>query len=510
MFTHPEKKSNDSAITTIVRNITSIEAELDKITHLTFKLRLERLVERLELEATKPQHWFVASMNLFATPTISPRSTKLGLYKRQKKQLAKQLSEYQNTLKQLTKDYVVDLSANLESYPPINPLEKLMPGTYITVGDLHGNALKLVYILIRHQLIEMGKKTYQKIAKIYNTPIPNPSNNVHYESEMETYNDNMTEFEEILFRCIRASNPNLVGKIVLIGDIIGDRGQDDGYTFPLLYYLLSKKDDHGIGFIKMIVASNHDNIALLKLFHNVDYYPNPEHAMFKRSLMNLETCINMGLIQKEGFVKVIEKHYLPNLKLIAYIEYEDEKGSSHINIFTHAPIPVLLHLQNAANYYDLKIQLDGTKKTLLHMIDSVNTKFISESKGIILSNDSPLSAFIWNRGLSGDDSPKTAKERITGPTPYLPEIYDGCIMHYHHGHDSFNNETDFSCMPNLQTKKEFFENGVAKSALDHMTNYDNDFGRDSNQGIYFTKILKEKNFRPECEQKQTLASCYRK
>lgn len=460
--------------------LTSTKSEKDRIKDEL--ANIEKMLQDLNLQLTS-QSSLATGMpkTLFAGTNPVMRSIKDNQDK--KAQLATQLAKI------MDQDYIVDVSADLKSYPPQHSSEKLLPGDVLPVGDLHGNVLKLIYILVRHQLIHMDPATYQQIVDIYNTPTPSPKSS---DTEINEYKTKMHNFIQIICDCVRGSDPNLVGKIILMGDLLGDRGQNDSYTWVLLHYLLSTKDANGEGFIKTIVASNHDNVALLKLLRDIDYYPDPQNIIFKNSLVNLETCISMGIIDKQFVIKFIEEDYLPNLKLIPYAEYKDDIGNSHIDIFTHAPTYVLANLKKIENLYRITMPLDGTKETLFQLMDNVNEKFISESKGIILSDWNPLSNFVWNRGLTG--SPYT--EQIVDTT-FLPEkLADGSFMHYHHGHDKY---VDNGMLPqsyqNL-TKKEFFENHASKSTFSYMTGYDNNFGWNPTcfTGIYFTKILRGRIF----------------
>lgn len=433
--------------------------------------------------------------SIFSKPKIDPQLESLL---EEQVILTEQLQRQQAMLKTLRNkhydNYIVDTKADLESYPPQHPSERILPGTYIPVGDLHGCALKLIYILLRHQLIHMSREDYDKIVAIYKAPIPNPDS-PDFDSEKIAYKNNLNEYNKIMSECILSADPNLVGKIYLLGDLVGDRGMNDYFTFKLFSLLMSNKDDNGVSIATNTVGSNHDNVALLKLFNNVDCYPSPQHAKYKNSLVNLEKCIAMGLVDKNKIITMITKDYLPNLKIIAYTEHWDENNQHHITLIHHAPCYVYDILQNAAQHYYIDMRLDGSKHNLLTMIDKVNDKFISESKGIIEENN-PLYHLIWDRGLSGQPD-----EDISPTVERLPAIYDDASMHYIHGHDLHKNATamytskDQSCLVGMN-KKQLFERFFGKSILPQMNGYDNNFGREPNEpvGIYFTKILPERKY----------------
>lgn len=378
---------------------------------------------------------------------------------------------------ELKDEYVVDFEANIEIFPPQHPDEKVEKGTYICVGDLHGNALKLIYILVRHQIINMDEATYNSLVAMYKFPLPTTP------EELAPFKDNLMRFINTIADCFESSDPNLVGKVKLMGDLFADRGLNDAYTFILIYCLTRIKDVNNESFVRVIIASNHDNIALLKLLHDIDSYTSsPHRAEIIQSLLNMTAMMDKGLGHKKFIVdKVIKEHYLPHLKVIAYSEYYDDAGKLHIDIFTHAPTFFLFYLQEALRYYELDLKLDGTKATLFKIIDAINEEFKLISGGVILPDD-PLNHFIWDRGLS---------ERLITPENaryFLPAVYDGAIMHYHHGHDML----EMKCEDKTLTKKRIFEKYLAKSALPHMTGYDNLLGKTSDPtGIYFTKKMRE-------------------
>ena len=39
----------------------------------------------------------------------------------------------------------------------------------LTIGDLHGNTLKLIYFLIKEGIVEMSEKDYESLVKLYDS-----------------------------------------------------------------------------------------------------------------------------------------------------------------------------------------------------------------------------------------------------------------------------------------------------------------------------------------------------
>ena len=61
---------------------------------------------------------------------------------------------------------ILSRSANLNLYPHLLTEEELSP--ILAIGDLHGNALKLIYILIEESILKgVSEIDYQKLHNIY-------------------------------------------------------------------------------------------------------------------------------------------------------------------------------------------------------------------------------------------------------------------------------------------------------------------------------------------------------
>jgi hypothetical protein len=384
----------------------------------------------------------------------------------------------------IDKNYIVDCSnIDINQYPQKNLSEKPHPGTYIIVGDLHGNAMKLIYILARHQFISIDAEDYQELSLIYNQPIPDLKN-PDFENQKIKFSKNLERYTEILETAIHSSDPNQIGKLLLLGDILADRGNCDIYTIKLIILLICKKDNNNLGFIKAIIASNHDNVFLLKLINNFNSWSEEDEKHFMKSMVQLEFLFKIELISKKDLLKQIEDYYLPLLKPIFYNEYYDNEGQAHIDLYTHAPTKLFKLIQEAADYYQLDLKLDGTKKTLFLMIDKINEAFFFKSHCVI-NRENPLDKAIWER-ISEGIPPDMMQ--------FLPMTYDNSSICYSHGHDRLS--TDLK--QNEQTQKlstKFLFNLLSKSALSHMTGYDNGLGSSSTHGgNYFTQIIKERKF----------------
>src|SRR5262245_54716215 len=117
-------------------------------------------------------------------------------------------------------EYIEEL-VDIYVYPKKDRHHLVCSGCQITLGDLHGNAMKLLYSLVRHGYINAIKDDYNAFCKLY---IKAP--------HTLTLND-INNFNALLDKM--AMNPQAQGCLVrLIGDVLADRGSNDYFTLKIL------------------------------------------------------------------------------------------------------------------------------------------------------------------------------------------------------------------------------------------------------------------------------------
>lgn len=140
------------------------------------------------------------------------------------------------------------------------PSKMMEPVSSVTIGDLHGNALKLLYFLIREGVLSLAD--------------PN-----QYAAFVEIY---CKSIDEITIQDIKAmrsivnkSSVNNKIKVCLIGDEFADRGSNDYFTLLLLQRLNEGQvkleitiSNHGFEFIYAyesadFLTANHSRLCLL-------------------------------------------------------------------------------------------------------------------------------------------------------------------------------------------------------------------------------------------------------
>lgn len=255
-------------------------------------------------------------------------------------------------LREETEDLLQIPVKNLFRCP--DPLRRLNV-TQLTFGDLHGNAIKLLYLLVRFGILKITPQNYMKLVSAYQKGAEAKLSDIQY-------------FKLILFR---AEIPNdLKITIRLIGDILSDRGKNDFFTLLILEKLFKNKVSFEILF------SNHDAVFLKKYADNFPIFFDEDLIYPDESYQNMLALISKGLIRKEAVFRLIESVFLPSLKLISYTKDLEKRI---IYLFSHAPVGLEI-VRELARHYRVPFRVD-TLEALCSTIDAINVEF---SAGISL------------------------------------------------------------------------------------------------------------------------------
>lgn len=272
----------------------------------------------------------------------------------------------------------------------------LAPDSTPTIGDLHGNALKFLYFLVREGVVELTASQYDDLQTIYNTPVANLT-----KEQLETFKTLLNE--------ARFHKPSAV---ILIGDELADRGQNDIFTLYIMQALKNK------GIPLEICLSNHSVIALQRISEGLPSFQQTLGEGQENSIENLLTLIDKGLITVDEVQTLARECYFPALKLVNYKVNLD--GS--LNIYTHAPIG-LETIEDLARFFEVNYS-DINQKALIKTIDAINQKartaiensefkryfdiddesFVdaAKSRNIALRKQQPVACLFWARNLRAD------------------------------------------------------------------------------------------------------------
>ena len=294
--------------------------------------------------------------------------------------------------------------ADLDKYPQVKKQES----KHISLGDLHGNALKLIHILVEEGVVDLNETQYNSLRDIYDTEVN------------QLTEERLTTFQTI----IEQANINLDKAVTLIGDELADRGNNDYFTLLVLKKLHQSKV----------------NLNILLSNHSAEFIRDYEKVKFTgfyklgrgqgQSLAKMQFLIGKGLIIEGEVREIVEQCYIPKAKAISYTLSPE----GDITLFSHAPIG-LETVQGLATKFNIPYN-DKTPKELIQTIDKINKKveelFISKQLGVLIDAEGhpdphspippgtqPLQRLVWNRVVG--------EELIT-------ETSTGIKVNFVHGH----------------------------------------------------------------------------
>lgn len=283
---------------------------------------------------------------------------------------------------------------------------KREPGQF-TVGDLHGNAAKLLFILFEHGIASgLSKSDHKTLYYVYNTPV-----------EWLTAED-LATFMQLLDQMTLDKG----FRLRLIGDELCDRGENDYFTLLILQRL--KKD-----IVVDIVLSNHGALFLeaysSQTFSTKNLYEGQEQSMH-----NMQFLLAKKLINRKSVNTLIEESYIPSLKLIDFVLSWDR---TKLILCTHAPAG-LNAIEAVAKKFKVPFNVTSVMH-LCHTIKLINDEFrlrlhnggINQlynrenclRKRLSLAAD-PIGYLLWNRDV-------TSLPLSTG--------IRGCDITFIHGHE---------------------------------------------------------------------------
>lgn len=304
-------------------------------------------------------------------------------------------------------------TVDLNTYP--KAIKQSSQKSIATIGDLHGNALKLIYFLIQQHALVLSEASYEKLVAIYHKPV-----------EQLTANDLQT-FKHI----INYAKTNHDTALRFLGDDVSDRGMNDYFTL----LVFAKLDRTNVPF--KVVISNH-GLFFLRAYESAEQsflknpYGDARRASIVRSMLNLGRLIERGLVSQNEVIKLIETHYLPHLVLP---DFEFDRRVGQITIFTHAPVDLRII---EALAFDLGLPFDKQNvTTLAESMEQMNqlirswvasksfVKNYEHYVGLYQSFDkpSPLKQLLWNRNYT----------ILNRGMPFKNAPYE---VFYVHGHDS--------------------------------------------------------------------------
>lgn len=273
----------------------------------------------------------------------------------------------------------------------------------VSIGDLHANAMLLIYVLVRHGIVRnMQEAQYQQLVAIYQKSVYDLCS-----EDLEAFNTVVENFEIYSGMGLR-----------LLGDELADRGSNDYFILKILDVLHKNKlafeiliSNHGIGFW---MAYESEEALESKVVQ----------SGYSASIDNLNVLIQKKLVKREEIDNMVRSMYAPALKVMTYTLSENE---SVISLYSHAGIGLLKHVKPLAELFGVSYQ-DKTLKDVSNTIDEINKKFQLRVENKTLTNlywsqyfeQGSFYDILWNRSYQAIDR---------------PVVHNGYRINYVHGHD---------------------------------------------------------------------------
>ena len=313
----------------------------------------------------------------------------------------------------------------------------------LVLADMHGNALKLLFLLIKFKFAKLEAADYLQFRDIYLKENPSPLRSrvlltSEYISAFDTTLHAVLRAEELV-ACKAIIDRMLINEsaaLCLIGDLLADRGKNDVLTL----WIIEKLSLAGIDLD--IILSNHDLIFIHKVesaLANASIVgslltPLTYEGVKAEQKSSLDAClesIKLGFISEAEIFRlysVYKKH------LILLGAYEQLAG---ITITSHAPTGLDVIVETAQLFH-LSVSSPGTRHALLSTVQTINTQFRQHVEANSITREvltlphmklghkslHPVMKLTWSRAIPGDDQRP-------------PVLADGTIMQYAHGHRPF-------------------------------------------------------------------------
>lgn len=251
------------------------------------------------------------------------------------------------------------------------------PNYFSTVGDMHGNTMKLIWVLLYLGIIRLPhhQEQYEQLWELYHTP---------YKAQ------SFTLFEAFLDILKTASfHPEHTKGLILIGDLLADRGQNDLFTIKVFEQLKT----HQVPC--EILLSNHDvnTIMLAERPKNATQIIalSPE---FNRSLCSFTLLFQDNSSLCDPIFECMDASYTAHVLALKLVCHQN------INfLFSHAVFDIVIYA-NIMKILEIPFKMHSLEsfKTSIDRLNTILHQMLSEHKYNLLR---PLfHNFIWNRNLS--------------------------------------------------------------------------------------------------------------
>jgi hypothetical protein len=277
---------------------------------------------------------------------------------------------------------------------PSKPAQAPQESDVIVVGDLHGNALKLIYTLITEGVIDLSLEHYDTFSVLYQ---------YYDQHEQKRFSpQNYQTFVDII-QLIKVIN---FPRVLFLGDELCDRQVSDLLTLLIFEQLDKQKlnfevmlSNHGLGFLSAylndfefdVLSSSNRLIksrrCVMRHTHTIaDLSRNSQQrslnhlaAMLHES-ERVDTKQNTMSDLRERIIEIVKHAYLPRLRILAAsiepLEMSMPMQSPTVNLYSHAVINLDVVAQ-LAKFFNVPYQ-DQAPQHLLETINKINATFAKQ------------------------------------------------------------------------------------------------------------------------------------
>lgn len=307
--------------------------------------------------------------------------------------------------------YYLDEIVSIEEYPLLDRAHLAKKGSALTIGDLHANALKLLYVLVRHGWLQISQANYHAFIMIYYEAYLQKGNmrSDHAKKRIEAL---LQRFDQLLEETVVLESAR--GSLFrLLGDDLCDRGACDYFVLKWLHKIYQE------GIALEILLSNH-NVEFLTCYEKKrSFHHHGLAATQGHSADTLEWWIEQEVITLKEISDLVENFYKKCLKSVAY----SLEPGREIALYSHAGIG-LNTIRDLACF--LRIPYEGNyREALVNTLDAINTRvtrdYLKKNKGHVLfpvdralqegpfqidSRRYPFVYLVWNRSYHSLDRPQ--------------------------------------------------------------------------------------------------------
>lgn len=273
----------------------------------------------------------------------------------------------------------------------ISPEPPPPPGHFATyaIGDLHGNPFRLIIFLMRSNCITLSEQEFVQLRDLYldlgrrqEQLIDQLLRDPHLLVDVATMT-RVNRIREILERNLHVNQAILQYiRLVLIGDILFDRGRCDIMTLLLLNWMATK----GIQFT--ITLSNHDfyflqayglgfNIDLNQLTREFPYNSFDPASQLGRCYISTLSLLTATDDVKQQMSDIVRRVYLPRLRVADYDLITRRDNSVRLCLYSHAPFREQLFTAIYPGFSTTNLYRDGVHQfdLIIEQINYTNGQF---------------------------------------------------------------------------------------------------------------------------------------